>query len=139
MSIETQIEEYLNSQSEPKRSELIELNNFILQIMPNCKLWFLDGKDAHGKTIANPNIGYGSFNITYKNGRLKEFYKIGISGNTTGISIYVMNTVNKEYLKNTYAKIIGKASISGYCIKFKKLNDINKKVLETLINEAFKP
>ncbi len=74
MSIETQIEEYLNSQSEPKRSELIELNNIILQIMPDCKLWFLDGKDFNGKTIANPNIGYGSFNISYKNGRLKEFY-----------------------------------------------------------------
>lgn len=139
MSIETQIEEYLNNQSEPKRSELIELNNIILQIMPNCKLWFLDGKDSNGKTIANTNIGYGSFNINYKDGRSKEFYQIGISGNTTGISIYVMNTVSKEYLKNTYSKSIGKASISGYCIKFKKLNDINKKVLETLINEAFKP
>ncbi len=116
MSIETQIEEYLNSQPEPKRSELIELNNFILQIMPDCKLWFLDGKDAHGKTIANPNIGYGSCEIKYKNGDKKEFYQVGISGNTTGISIYVLNTVNKDYLKNTYAKIIGKASISGYCI-----------------------
>ena len=71
MSIETQIEEYLNSQPEPKRSELIELNNFILQIMPDCKLWFLDGKDAHGKTIANPNIGYGSCEIKYKNGDKK--------------------------------------------------------------------
>lgn len=133
MIIVEQIQEYINTQSEPKRSEMQKLHESILYIMPDSKLWFLDGKDNEGKIVSNPNIGYGVHTIRYANGTTKEFYQIGISANTTGISIYVMGIEDKKFLAEMYGKKIGKASISGYCIKFKTLKDIDIKVLEEVI------
>jgi len=101
--------------------------------MPSCKLWFLDGKNSEGKTVSNPNIGYGQYTITYADGKSREFYQIGLSANTTGISVYIMGNDDKKYLAETYGKKIGKASVSGYCIKFKGLKDINIDVLKSAI------
>lgn len=133
MIIIEQILGYINTQSEPKRSEMQKLHESILYIMPDSKLWFLDGKDNEGKIVSNPNIGYGVHTIRYANGTTKEFYQIGISANTTGISIYVIGIEDKKFLSEMYGKKIGKASISGYCIKFKTLKDIDIKVLEEVI------
>ena len=62
----------------------------MLKLMPKARLWFLDGKDEKGKEVSNPNIGYGVRTIQYADGKTKEFYQIGVSGNTTGISVYIM-------------------------------------------------
>lgn len=109
------------------------LHDSILRVMPACKLWFLDGKDSNGKTVSNPNIGYGSYTIKYADGTSKEFYQIGLSANTNGISVYILGIEDKAYLAKTYGKKIGKASVTGYCIKFKTLKDINIDVLEDAI------
>ena len=133
MSIQKQIKEYITNQPEPKRSDMQELHRVILEVMPACKLWFLDGKDSTGKTVSNPNIGYGLRTIKYADGKTKEFYQIGLSANTTGISVYILGIKDKKYLAQTYGKKLGKASISGYCIKFKSLKDINIDILESAI------
>lgn len=138
MSIEEQIDQYVSSQIEPKRTDIETLHKRILQLLPKCKLWFLDGKDEHGKVVTNPNIGYGHHTIGYANGTTKEFYQVGISGNTTGISVYVMGIEDKKYLPATYGKKIGKASVTGYCIKFKSLNDIKIDILEEAIKDGVK-
>ena len=44
-----------------------------------------------------------------------------------------MGIKDKKYLAQTYGKTLGKASVSGYCIKFKTLKDINIDVLEAVI------
>lgn len=131
MKVQEQIKEYINSHPEPKCSDMLALHKIILKVMPACKLWFLDGKNSEGKTIANPNIGYGSYNIKYADGSSREFYQIGLSANTTGISVYIMGIKDKTYLAQTYGKTLGKASISGYCIKFKSIKDINTEVLQS--------
>ena len=133
MNIKEQIKNYITSQPEPKRNEMQELHQHILQILPKCKLWFLDGKDSKGKTVSNPNIGYGSYTIQYADGSTREFYQIGLSANTTGISVYVMGIKDKTYLAKTYGKKLGKASVTGYCIKFKTPKDINIDILEAAI------
>jgi hypothetical protein len=133
MNIQEQINEYIASQPEPKRSDMHVLHRRIQQVMPACKLWFLDGKDSSNKTVSNPNIGYGLQTMKYADGKTKEFYQIGMSANTTGISIYILGIADKTYLAKTYGKKIGKASVSGYCIKFKTLNDINMDILEAAI------
>ncbi len=133
MSIQEQIKEYITNQPEPKRSDMQELHHVILEVMPACKLWFLDGKDSKGKTVSNPNIGYGFYTIKYADGTTREFYQIGLSANTTGISIYIMGIKDKKYLAQTYEKKLGKASVSGYCIKFKTLKDINIDMLQAAI------
>lgn len=133
MNVKEQIKEYISSQPEPKRSDMQELHRIILQIMPACKLWFLDGKNSEGKTVSNPNIGYGLQNIQYADGKTREFYQIGLSANTTGISVYILGIEDKKYLAQTYGKKLGKASVTGYCIKFKTLKDINIDILEAAI------
>jgi hypothetical protein len=133
MIVQEQIQKYINSQPEPKRSDMQELHRIILQVMPACKLWFMDGKNSEGKTVSNPNIGYGSDTMKYADGTTREFYQIGLSANKTGISVYVLGIEDKKYLAETYGKDIGKASVTGYCIRFKTLKDININVLEAAI------
>src|SRR4029077_5419369 len=130
MNVQEQIKEYIASQPEPKRSDMQELHRLILQVMPACKLWFLDGKDDKGKIVSNPNIGYGFQTIKYADGKTREFYQIGLSANTTGISVYILGIDDKKYLAQAYGKKLGKASVTGYCIKFKTLKDINMDILE---------
>jgi hypothetical protein len=133
MNVQEQIKAYIISQPEPKRSDMQALHQHILQVLPTCKLWFLDGKDSTGKTVSNPNIGYGLYTIKYADGTTREFYQIGLSANTTGISVYIMGIKDKAYLAQTYGKGLGKASVTGYCIKFKTLKDINMDILEAAI------
>jgi Domain of unknown function (DU1801) len=133
MNVQKQIKEYITSLPENKRSEMQALHQRILQVMPTGRLWFLDGKDDKGKTVSNPNIGYGSYFLKYADGTTKEFYQIGLSANTTGISVYIMGIEDKKYLAKTYGDKLGKASVTGYCIKFKTLKDITIDVLEAAI------
>ena len=133
MNVQEQIKNYIASQPEPKRSDMEELHKLIHQLLPAGKLWFLDGKNSENKIVSNPNIGYGAYTIKYSNGTTKEFYQIGMSANTTGISVYILGIADKAYLTQTYGKTIGKASVSGYCIKFKTLKYININTLEAAI------
>ncbi|MES1222668.1 MAG: DUF1801 domain-containing protein [Bacteroidota bacterium] len=138
MNVKEQIAAYIASQPDAKRGEMQELHKTILKVMPKSKLWFLDGKDEKGKTVSNPNVGYGSYIIKYADGTTREFYQIGLSANTSGISVYVMGIDDKKYLATAYEQKIGKASVTGYCIKFKKLKDINMTVLEDAIRSGLK-
>ena len=108
-----------------------------MKISPGCKLWFLDGKDEKGKVVSNPNIGYGNYTMRLAAGKTREFYQVGLTANTTGISVYIMGIEDKTYLPKTYGKELGKASVTGYCIRFKSLKDINTDVLEAAIRFGF--
>jgi hypothetical protein len=133
MNVQEQIKKHIAGQPEPKRSDMQALHRIILQVMPACKLWFLDGKNSENKTVSNPNIGYGSRIIKYADGTTREFYQIGLSANQTGISVYIFGIKDKTYLAKTYGKQIGKANVTGYCIRFKTLKDLNLDILEAAI------
>jgi hypothetical protein len=137
MNAQEQIKKYITSQPEPKRSEMQELHRLILQALPKCKLWFLDGKNSENKTVSNPNIGYGFYTIKYADGTTREFYQIGLSANTTGISVYILGINDKKYFAQAFGKKLGTASVSGYCIKFKTPKDINIDILESAIRYGF--
>ena len=133
MNVKDQIREYLASQPGSKRADMEALHQIIQQVKPAAKLWFLDGKNSENKTVSNPNIGYGTQTIKYTDGKSREFYQVGLSANTTGISIYIIGIEDKKYLARTFGNKIGKASVTGYCIKFKTLKDININILEDAI------
>jgi len=133
MNIQEEIKKYITTQPEPKRTDMQALHRVILELMPKCKLWFLDGKNSENKTVSNPNIGYGLQTIKYADGKTREFYQIGLSANKTGISVYILGIADTKYLARTFGKKIGKASVSGYCIKFKTVNDINIDILKEAI------
>lgn len=136
MDIPEQVEAYLASQPEPKQTDLRRLHTRMLAEFPGCRLWFSDGTNDAGKVVSNPNIGYGGYTITYADGSSREFYRIGLSANTTGISVYVLGLDDKTYLTRTYGASIGKASVTGYCIKFKRLSDINADALHEAIRHG---
>lgn len=131
--MESEIQAYLQTLSEPKQHDMQRLHERMLQLAPDCTLWFLDGKDAMGKVVSNPNIGYGSYTINYADGASREFYRVGLSANTGGISVYIMGLDNKTFLADTYGPRLGKAKISGYCIRFRKLDDVDLTVLEEAV------
>jgi len=135
MNTKEQIQNYISSQPEPKRSDMQALHRTILQVMPRCKLWFLDGKNSENKTVSNPNIGYGLQAMKYADGSTRDFYQIGLSANKTGISVYILGIEDKKYLAQTYGKQLGKASVTGYCIRFKALKDINIEILAAAIRD----
>ena len=76
MNVKEQIKNYIASQPEPKRSDMQELHRFILQLLPECKLWFLDGKNNENKTVSNPNIGYGFYTINMLMEKRGSFTKL---------------------------------------------------------------
>jgi hypothetical protein len=133
MNVQEQIKKYITSQPEPKHSDMQQLHMLILQVLPECKLWFDDGKNNENQTISNPTIGYGFYTMKYADGKTREFFQIGISANKTGISIYILGIKDKAYLAQTYGKELGKANVTGYCIRFKTLKDINIDILEAAI------
>jgi hypothetical protein len=137
ITLEEQINAYITSQPAQKCADMRELHRMILSINPACQLWFLDGENSENKVVSNPNIGYGGYTINYANGTTKAFYQVGLSANTTGISVYIMGIDDKTYLARTFGEQLGKASVTGYCIKFKSLKNINVDVLEAAIRFGF--
>lgn len=133
VSVQKDIAKYIESLPEGKQADMEMLHQKILHWLPKCRLWFLDGKDDQGKIVSNPNIGYGVQIMQYAGGKTKEFYQVGISANTGGISVYIMGIKDKKYLQEIYGKKLGKAVVTGYCIKFRSLSDIDTKVLEAAV------
>jgi hypothetical protein len=136
MDVHTRIAEYLAAQPARKRTDMQTLHDIIARGMPGCRLWFLDGTNESGRTVSNPSIGYGLLTMAYANGATREFYQIGLSTNTSGISVYVMGLDDRKYLAETYGAEIGKATVTGYCIKFKTLANVNLPVLEAAIRDG---
>jgi hypothetical protein len=69
-------------------------------------------------------------------GGTRDFHQIGISANKAGISVYILGLDDKTYLARTYGKKLGKASVTGTCIKFKALKDIGVDVLEAAVRDG---
>ncbi len=133
MDVAAQIKKYIDSQPEQKRLDLQNLHELTINLSPTAKLWFYDGKNEQNEIVANPTIGYGAHTLKYANGDKKNWFRVGISANTTGISVYILGIKDKTYLAQTFGDKLGKATVTGYCIKFKKLSEINIDTLQAAI------
>jgi hypothetical protein len=133
MNVQDQINNYVAGLPEPKRTEMLELHQRMLRLLPLGKLWFDDGKNSENKTVSNPTIGYGFQVLKYADGKSRDFFQIGLSANKTGISVYILGIKDKTYLAKTYGKELGKAKVTGYCIRFNKLKDIRLDILEAAV------
>jgi hypothetical protein len=117
MNVPKQIAELITSQPEPKRGDMQALHERILHELSGCRLWFDNGKNEENVAVTNPTIGYGFQILKYADGKTREFFQIGLSANKTGFSVYILGIKDKTYLPTTYGKAIGKATVTGYCIK----------------------
>jgi hypothetical protein len=135
--VQRQIQSHFAQLEVNKSKELQQLHNLIVKINPTCKLWFDNGIDDEGKVVTNPTIGYGLQTLHYAKGVTREFFQIGICATTTGVSIYLIGLKDKNTLKETFAPSIGKATVTGYCVKYKRLSDLNFETLMKLIQFGF--
>ena len=133
---ETAISAHIASQPNGKRADMQRLDDLIRVLMPGCTLWFLDGRNSDGKTVTNPNIGYGTWTNRRADGTETPFYRVGLSANATGISLYIMGLADKTHLPRTYGGRLGKATVTGYCIRFKSLRDIDIALLQAAIRDG---
>lgn len=138
MDVRAQIDRYIDDQPPAKREEMRDLHRRILAISPDAELWFLDGRNEDGKVVSNPNIGYGSQTLSYASGESRAFYKIGLSANTSGLSVYVMGVKDRTHLSRTYGARLGKAKVTGYCISFRSVKDVDLGVLEEVVADALR-
>jgi len=135
--VQRQIQAHFTQLEVDKSKELQQLHNLIVSLNPQCKLWFDNGINEEGKVVTNPTIGYGLQTLEYAKGNTREFFQIGICATTSGISIYLIGLKDKNILKKTFGETLGKSTITGYCVKYKRLSDLNSETLEQLIQFGF--
>lgn len=133
------IDGYIDGQAGAKRQDLRDLHQLALEISPATRLWFVDGRNAQGKVVANPSIGYGEQTLNATTAHARAFYRLGVSAHTSGLSIYVMGLADRTHLSRTYGPRLGKAKITGYCIRFRSLRDLDPSVLRALVAETLGP
>lgn len=135
MNVHEQINAYISGLPGPKGDDVQRLHRLITEASPDSELWFLDGRDSEGRIVSNPNIGYGRRAMAYADGGTREFYRVGLSANTAGLSLYVMGIDDKAHLARAYGDRLGKAKITGYCVKFRSARDIDLDVFEEMIRD----
>jgi hypothetical protein len=116
--------EYLTSLNEPRKSELRKLHSLIRKTAPKLKPF-----------IGRGMIGYGPYHYVYASGREGDSARIGLASQKHYISLYV-ECIDGKYRVEEYRDQLPKASIGKCCIRFKKLADVDLKVIEALIKKA---
>ncbi|MBX2990943.1 MAG: DUF1801 domain-containing protein [Bacteroidetes bacterium] len=115
--------EYINGLAEPRKSELAELNKLI-QKTTGLKPMIFYGM-----------IGYGKFHYKYPSGREGDWVSIALASQKNYISLYACMSTNNGYIAESYKAKLPKASIGRSCVRFKKLADVDTKVLAALLKE----
>lgn len=128
-------EEYINLIEDPKRKEdIIILDKLIRKIAPKLEPHIISGM-----------IGYGTFRYKYASGREGDWSKVLLASQKNYISVYACATEGDKYIAEDYkhslpAKAgkskLSKVNIGKSCIRFKKIEDIDIKILEELITKA---
>lgn len=121
------VTEYISLIEEPRRSDVKNLHKMITKLIPKAKakLW-------------GSVIGYDSFHYKSKSGREGEWFPVGLASQKGYISIYLCAVENGTYIAERHKKDFPKASIGKSCIRFKKSEDIDLKLLGQLIKKAAK-
>lgn len=121
------IEEYIGMIDEPRKSDIIELDKFIRKVAPKLKPYF---------SYNMP--GYGPFKYKSAKGDVIDWPLIALASQKNYISLYVCAADDKGYVAEKYKKELPKTSIGRSCIRFKKVDDIDLKIIERIIKEGIK-
>ena len=67
--------------------------------------------------------------MKYADGREVGWFRIGVASNASYISLYVSGAAR-------YKKTLPKANISGSCVRFKRLSDLDETALTKMLREG---
>jgi hypothetical protein len=93
-------------------------------------------KDATGEEpkMWGPSIiGFGRYHYKYESGREGNWFLTGFSPRKQNLSVYIMTGF--QPFKETLQKL-GKFNTGKSCLYFKKLSDIDNKVLSSLVSKS---
>ena len=117
------VKDFVNAIKDPqKQADSRELLKMMGEITGNRpKMW--------GTSI----IGFGSFHYRYASGREGDWFLTGFSPRKQALTLYIMEGFNRHA---SLLKKLGKHSTGKGCLYFKKLEDVDRKVLRDLIQSS---
>jgi hypothetical protein len=118
-------QQYMARLDEPRRSQVRELHELVRATVPTLRPHMQAGM-----------IGYGSYQYRGASGREGDWPVIAVASNVRYISLYVMATVGDAYLAETYRDRLPKASIGRSCVRFRRLEDLDRATLTQLLREG---
>jgi hypothetical protein len=83
-------------------------------------------------------LGYGPMKYRYASGRQGEWFKIGLASQKNYISLYMCAADAQGYVAERYKERLPNADIGKSCVRFKQLEDLDRKALVALIKETAK-
>lgn len=120
---------YMAELEEPRKSQIKALHELIRKTVPKLEPTMIAGMPSYGK-----------FHYKSKSGREGDWAVIMLASQKNYISLYIcaIDQKLKKYVAEKYKKELPKASIGKSCIRFKKIEDIDLKVITTILKEAEK-
>lgn len=118
-------QQYLQSLEEPRKTEITALHQLITETAPELKPHMDYGW-----------LGYGTYHYRYASGREGTWSVIGLASQKNYISLYACLSDGQQYIAEKYKKELPKANIGKSCIRFKRLDDVDFKVLKKIIKET---
>ena len=120
-------EAYIEALPEPRRSEIQQLDALVRTTAPKLERYVLSG-----------TLAYGRYRYRGASGREGEWFRIGLASNKASISLHVMAAEAGGYLVEAYGDKLPKAEIGRACVRFKKVEDVDLRVLKELIRKGSK-
>ncbi len=119
--------EYIAMIEAPRKAEIVTLHQLIKKTVPKLKPFILSGM-----------IGYGKYHYKYPSGREGDWAVLLLASQKNYFSLYVCCIKEGKYLADSYKKKLPQADIGKSCVRFKKLADVDLKVITAMIKEAGK-
>lgn len=119
--------EYIDSLSEPRKSEIQKLDQLIRKTVPKLEPHIMVGM-----------LGYGKYRYKSSSGREGDWSVIGLASQKNYISLYICAVNERGYLAEQYKSEFPKANIGRSCVRFKKTADVDLKVMAQMLREAGK-
>ncbi len=118
---------YMKSVPAERKESIRFLHDFIRKTVPRLKSHF-----------AYNMLGYGQFDYVNAKGEEIKWPVVALASQKNYISVYVCAVKDGEYIAEKYRDRLGKVSVGRSCIRFKKLEAVDLKVLGTVLREAAK-
>jgi hypothetical protein len=115
--------QYIGALPQPRKSALTTLNALIRKV---TKL---------KPTMMFGMIGYGKFHYRYASGREGDWCAVALASQKQYISIYACMAADGRYIAEGYKSKLPKANIGKSCIRFRRLEDIDMRILTALLKE----
>jgi len=118
------VDDFLNKVAdEKKRADSFEIKAMMERLTGHpAKMW--------GPAI----VGFGVYHYKYDSGREGDFLKVGFSPRAQNLTLYIMPGFGRY---EELMQKLGKYKTGKSCLYVKKLEDIDKSVLEELIKESY--